>query len=259
MEKIGETREELRNQMTYSDYVIFVDESGDHGLASIDRDYPLFVLDFCIFRKDHYATAVLPKIGAFKFAYFGHDIIVLHEHDIRKQKPPFLFLKNRQKRDAFMEGLDQLIAEVDFTVVATVIDKQRHARTYVNPENPYELALRFCMERAYDFLRERAQHEHTTHIVVEQRGRREDNEIELAFRRIRDGSNYRGALPSFELVFADKKINSAGLQLADLTARPIGRHVIDPTQSNRAWDIIEPKVHRDSEGRIDGWGLKVLP
>ena len=95
--------------------------------------------------------------------------------------------------------------------------------------------------------------------MVEQRGRREDNEIELAFRRIRDGSNYRGAMASFELVFADKKINSAGLQLADLTARPIGRHVIDPTQSNRAWDIIERKVHRNSEGRIDGWGLKILP
>ena len=105
----------MRNQITYSDYVIVVDESGDHGLASIDRDYPVFVLDFCIFRKDHYGTAVVPKIQAFRFAYFGHHIIVLHEHDIRKQKPPFLFLKNRQKRDAFMDGLNRLIAEVDFT------------------------------------------------------------------------------------------------------------------------------------------------
>jgi len=38
--------------MTYSDYVIYVDESGDHTLTAIDRDYPVFVLDFCIFRKD---------------------------------------------------------------------------------------------------------------------------------------------------------------------------------------------------------------
>ena len=53
--------------MTYSDYVIFVDESGDDGLASIDRDYPVFVLDFYIFRKDHYGTAVVPKIQCSHF------------------------------------------------------------------------------------------------------------------------------------------------------------------------------------------------
>lgn len=30
--------------MTYNDYVIYVDESGDHTLTAIDRDYPVFVL-----------------------------------------------------------------------------------------------------------------------------------------------------------------------------------------------------------------------
>ena len=75
--------------MTYSDYVIFVDESGDHSLASIDLEYPVFVLDFCLFRKDHYANAVVPEVEKFKFTHFGHDIVVLHEHDIRKQKATF--------------------------------------------------------------------------------------------------------------------------------------------------------------------------
>ena len=28
----------------FSDYVVYVDESGDHSLASIDSDYPVFVL-----------------------------------------------------------------------------------------------------------------------------------------------------------------------------------------------------------------------
>lgn len=28
----------------FSDYVVYVDESGDHSLASIDRDFPVFVL-----------------------------------------------------------------------------------------------------------------------------------------------------------------------------------------------------------------------
>lgn len=245
--------------MTYSDYVIYVDESGDHSLDSIDRDYPVFVLDFCIFRKDHYANVVSPQVQAFKFAHFGHDIVVLHEHEIRKQKPPFVFLQNQDKRAVFMDGLNRLIQEADFTIVAAAIHKERLTHKYVEPGNPYEMALTFCMERAHAFLRDRGQHERTTHIVVERRGKREDDDLELAFRRIRDGANYVGEMPGFEIVFADKKTNSAGLQLADLTARPIGRHVLDPTQPNRAWDIIEPKLRRSPAGVVKGWGLKIFP
>lgn len=245
--------------MTYSNYVIYVDESGDHTLTSIDRDYPVFVLDFCIFRKDSYANVVAPQVQAFKFAHFGHDIVVLHEHEIRKQKPPFVFLKSRDKRDAFMDGLNRLIEQADFTIVAAAIHKERLTQRYAAPGNPYEMALTFCMERAHAFLRDRGQHMLTTHIVVERRGKREDDELELAFRRIRDGANYVGEMPGFEIIFADKKTNSAGLQLADLTARPIGRHVLDPAQPNRAWEIIEPKLRRSPAGVVRGWGLKVFP
>ena len=44
----------------HSDYIVYVDESGDHSLTSIDPDYPVFVLSFCIFRKAEYAQAVTP-------------------------------------------------------------------------------------------------------------------------------------------------------------------------------------------------------
>jgi hypothetical protein len=33
----------------YSQYIVYVDESGDHSLQSIDPQYPVFVLAFCIF------------------------------------------------------------------------------------------------------------------------------------------------------------------------------------------------------------------
>lgn len=245
--------------MNFSDFVIYVDESGDHTLDAIDQDYPVFVLDFCIFRKDHYVAAVVPKVQSFKFENFGHDIVVLHEHEIRKQKPPFVFLKSEAKRAVFMEGLNRLIEEAEFTIIAAVIDKLRLRNAYGNPANPYELALCFCIERASMFLRENNQADRVTHIVVERRGKREDEELELAFRRIRDGANYFGKMPFFEIVFVDKKTNSSGLQLADLTARPIGRHAMNPTQPNRAWEIIEPKLRRSANGKIDGWGLKKFP
>jgi len=58
---------------------------------------------------------------------------------------------------------------------------------------------------------------------------------------------------------ADKKCNSAGLQVADLVARPIGRKILAPGQPNRAYDILQRKFRRSPSGRIEGWGLKVFP
>lgn len=63
---------------------------------------------------------------------------------------------------------------------------------------------------------------------------------------------------NFEIVFADKKSNSAGLQLADLVARPIGLSVLRPHQSNRAFDAARPKLLMRN-GKVDGWGLKYFP
>lgn len=247
--------------MNHSDYIIYVDESGDHSLDSVNPDYPVFVLDFCIFRKEDYVNKVVPNVQAFKFAHFGHDIVILHEHEIRKQKPPFAFLQNQDRRAVFMDELNQLVEASDLTIIAAAIRKQMLTKAYGSPANPYELALCFCMERAFAFLQESEQQAKVTHIIVERRGKREDNELELAFRRIRDGADrwQRMKMPDFKLVFADKKINSAGLQLADLTARPIGRYTMNPDQPNRAWNIIEKKLRRSPTGQIDGWGLKIFP
>ncbi len=79
---------------SFSDFVVYVDESGDHNLNKINPDYLIFVLAFCIFHKNHYTEKIIPALAKFKFKYFGHDAIVLHEHDIRKQNGAFTFLAN---------------------------------------------------------------------------------------------------------------------------------------------------------------------
>jgi hypothetical protein len=73
----------------FSKYIVYVDESGDHGLETIDPQYPVFVLAFCIFHKRHYSEQVVSALEKFKFNHFGHDQIVLHEHEIRKEKGQF--------------------------------------------------------------------------------------------------------------------------------------------------------------------------
>lgn len=206
----------------FSDYIVYVDESGDHSLGSIDRDYPLFVLAFCVFRKDHYLEKVVPALQSFKFKYHGHDMVVLHELDIRKSRGPFNILLDKKVRIPFMTDLSSLIDSAPFTLITSVIDKQRHLERYgCNAHSPYDLSLLFCMERLAHFISIHNQQERQVHIVLERRGKKEDDELELVFRRYCDRDNF-----PFNPVFAHKQNNSAGLQLADLVARPIGRHVI---------------------------------
>ncbi len=158
-----------------------------------------------------------------------------------------------------MIRVNRLINDADFTIIAAAIRKRDLKRQHADPGHPYEMALAFCMKRACRFLRAHGQHMLKTHIVVAKRGKREDDDLELAFHRIRSGTDFEEEMSGFEIVFAYKKTNSAGLQFADLTARPIGRYVLDPTQRNRARDIIEPKLRRSPGGMVEGWGLKSFP
>lgn len=78
-------------------------------------------------------------------------------------------------------------------------------------------------------------------MIFERRGKREDNELELEFRRMCGGANRMGVQLPFEIVFATKQVNSTGLQLADLVARPIGMSVLRAGQENRAFEVLKRK------------------
>jgi hypothetical protein len=36
----------------FSNFIVYVDESGDHGMQTVDPNYPLFVLAFCVFLQE---------------------------------------------------------------------------------------------------------------------------------------------------------------------------------------------------------------
>jgi hypothetical protein len=244
--------------MRFSDYIVYVDESGDHGLENMEVTYPMFVLAFCLFDKEAYVQQVVPALQQIKFKHCGHDLVVLHEREMRKQSGPFRFLGDRQVRAVFMDDMNRFVEQAPFTVIAAVIDKPQLKVEYALPRNPYHLALDFCLERLRNHLEGLAAPAGIVHVVFESRGSREDAELELEFRRLApagpEGSNDR-----FEPVFASKGTNSTGLQLADLIARPIGRYVLKPEQPNRAYEIIERKLRRSPAGEVSGWGLKCFP
>lgn len=244
----------------FSDHIAYVDESGDHSLVKVDNKYPVFVLAFCLFDKERYVRDVAPSMIRFKFKHFGHDQVILHGREIRKERGDFARLRDKRLREPFLNDLNTLVEQAPFTLVAVVIRKERLAARYDEPANPYHLALEYGLERLYRHLSETLGcREGALHVVFEKRGKTEDRNLELEFRRVRDGKNKLGCRFPFEFVLADKKGNSTGLQLADLVARPIGNHILHPHQASRSWEILESKFRRSPADHYEGWGLKVFP
>lgn len=242
----------------FSDFIIYLDESGSPALDADRDDFPVFVLACVCVRKSTYCDDLVPRVQALKFKYFGHDQIIFHERDIRRQSGEFAILRtDPDLRKGFLDEVTELIRSFNFEVATTVIDKQKLKAKYPAPKSPYELSLLLTMEHLALTLQEKGQLGKTVHVIAEARGKQEDAELELVFRRIADGqpplaSNQRDLITQFDwqILFCDKKSNSTGLQLADLIARPIGLHKLKPDQPNRAYDVIAQKVK---------WWIKSFP
>lgn len=243
----------------FSRYVVYVDESGSPNLKDVEPENPLFTLAFCVFEKVDYMERVVPSMQKIKFDFWGHDSVIMHSYDIRKERGPFAVLRDAAIRQKFLDRVNAAVEAAPFTLIAAVINKRLLAQNYVNPADTYDIAMTFCMERLARFLDEAGQRHAMQHVLVEKRGEPADTNLELAFRRICDGVNQYRAMPLFDIIFADKKHNSTGLQFADLVAYPITRHTMRPEQANRAFDIVQAKFRRNAAGRVDGFGLKRFP
>ena len=242
-----------------SNYIVFADESGDHGLARINPDYPVFVLSCCIFRKDEYIARACPALQRFKMRWWPHDAVILHSAQIKRRKPPFGFLQEKDRRERFMTDLTRTLDEMPFVLIAGVIHKERLKQRYPTPDNPYALALKFCMGRVHSYLRDHDEPESELHFLVERRGKLEDADLKRVFQGVCDGDSHWGRMPGLSIELVDKKANLPGLQVADLVSTPIGRYAHRPEQPNRAFGMIRKKFLCSPAGQHRGWGFEVYP
>jgi len=241
----------------HGDYIIYGDESGDLSLQTIYPFYPVFVLALCIFPKQRYVVDGIKPLKDFKFTFWGHDMTILHSWKIRRQIEDFNFLQGLDKRQYFAEALETALQNSLFTIIATGIDKYLLKEQEMQPINLYEISLEHCMLQVYRFLEEKQQHGKVTHLVIESRMKKENGELETAFQKLIE--KYRELQSQFplRLIFADKKANNIGLQIADLVAYPIGQEIVFPEKENRSFDVVKEKFHKYPEYK--GSGLTILP
>ncbi len=63
-------------------YIVYLDETGDHSLEFIDKDFPVFALAMFICDTVYYNHTILPAVAQLKTDYFGHEGVILHSRDM---------------------------------------------------------------------------------------------------------------------------------------------------------------------------------
>lgn len=114
------------SESEFSDYVVYVDESGDPNLKKINPNFPVFVLTLCVVKKEVYAEKIIPEMSKFKFRHFGHDMVVLHERDIRKQTGDFKGLLHPENRGIYTQSDSSKKSSRNIWSLAVVSVDQRY-------------------------------------------------------------------------------------------------------------------------------------
>jgi hypothetical protein len=133
-------------------YYLFMDESGDHGLTTLNPDFPVFLLCGVLISETDYTT-LSTQINELKTSIWGDKQVILHSRDIRKCEKEFQVLFDLDLKAIFYNQLNQLISSNNYTVIASAIQKDNFIRRYGRlSKDVYELALSFIIERAIFFF-----------------------------------------------------------------------------------------------------------
>lgn len=240
-------------------YYLFIDESGDHGLKNIDAHFPVFVLCGVVFSEEQYKL-FNEIFDEFKTTLWNTKEVIFHSRDIRKCDKEFQILFDLEKKEYFYTRLNDIIKGTEFSILSSVIQKDEYIKQFGRLGNVYAVSLSFLIESAMFFL-DTQQKPIELEIVVEKRGKLEDSDLLRHYNEVYSiGTGYVTPktiqLYSTRLKFKAKKDNLNGLQLADLVAYPIARHILEPTRVNLAFDVINEKIFVKNGKQ---YGLKRFP
>lgn len=238
-------------------YLLFIDESGSHGMVNIDPKWPLFVLVGLLVGEKYYKRTLVPRVTALKIKHGLGTDVVLHSRDIRRQEGDFQFLRDSVRRMVFYEDLNSLMIESRFRLYAVVVDKLRLKRKFLTDMNPYDMSLRQLLSLVCgppDAVG--ANRPAVSRIIAESRGRVEDKELQHEFQSCRRVGLASYGTPGVQrrrpstvarffpdrVTFARKSRVIAGLELADLAAYPIGRASLNEDWDHPAYQIVARRL-----------------
>ena len=241
-------------------YYLFLDECGDQNLSNFDPSFPVFTLCGVIMSQTQ-LDVITEKVEALKQKFWGERKIILHSRDIRKCQNGFEIFFDLNMKQCFYESINQILKEKIYVIVCCSILKEDYIRQYGRLNDVYGQSLSYIMERTVFYLDSLAKENINLTTIVECRGKKEDKSLLDYYNKVLDRGTYwvkpdriRRYFKEFEM--RRKSEDLVGLQIADLVAYPITRHVLDENAVNLAYDILKDNIYQKN-GKL--YGMKIFP
>lgn len=241
-------------------YYLFLDECGDQNLSSFDPSFPIFTLCGIIVSKEQ-LDVLTTKIKTLKKEFWGEKKVILHSRDIRKYQNGFEILFDLDVKQQFYKQINEILKEKMYVIVCCSILKEPYIRQYGRLNDVYGQSLSYIMERAVFYLDSLSKDSIHLTTIVECRGKKEDKALLDYYNKVSDRGTYWVTSARIKNYFKEfemrrKSEDLIGLQIADLVAYPITRHVLDEDAVNLAFDIIKDNIYQ-KDGKL--YGMKVFP
>lgn len=241
-------------------YYLFLDECGDQNLANFDPSFPIFTLCGIVLSEEQ-LQILSSQINDLKKTFWGDKKIILHSRDIRKCQNGFELFFNLETKQSFYERINEILGQDIYTIICCAILKEPYIRQYGKLNDVYGQSLSFIMERTVFYLDgvKKSNIELTT--IIEKRGKKEDSSLLAYYNSLIDRGTYWVTADRIKSYFKNfqmkaKQDNIIGLQVADLIAYPITRHILDENAVNLSFDIIKRNIYTKGDKL---YGMKVFP
>jgi hypothetical protein len=245
-----------------TNYYLYIDECGDQNLETFSPTFPIFTLCGILVREDK-VSLLEEQIRSLKKEFWGDRQIILHSRDIRKCQNGFEILFDLNVKQRFYEVVNRILGQENvYVIVSCSILKEPYIRQFGKLNDVYGQSLSFVLERAIFYVDNHCEDENgTISAIVERRGKREDRNLRNYYEQLLEKGTYwvtpeRMRKRMMGLDFKWKSEDLAGLQIADLIAYPLTRHVLNPREVNLAYDILEVNIFKE-DGKL--MGLKIYP
>ena len=157
-----------------------MDETGDHGLNYVDKNFPLFLLCGCLFNEGR-LLELEKRMNDFKIKYFKTTEVILHSRETRKCEGPFQILFDLKLKADFYADLNKILEKAEYKIITSGINKEEYIKKYGRgAKDPYSISLSFIIERLIFYLDTFAK-ESIVEIKLEERGRKEDEMLAAHF------------------------------------------------------------------------------
>ncbi len=252
---------------------MFIDDTGEVDNAATNDDQRRFAsITGVIFEWKHYYHTFVPKFRDLRSLHFGltkhNRPPILQRRAIIGREGKFVVLKEAANEAKWNADSLQMYKTYDYKVVTVCIDKVAFYYHHPGWRNKiYLLLIQNAIERYYYFLKSM---NGCGDVMAESLGPNPDQSLKARYQRVYENgtehlsdADLHSVLTSKEIKIKRKKDDIAGLQLADLLAKPSFdkcRSIYTGAPSPRGFvsslcDILEnEKYYRLATGKIDGVG-----